>query len=444
MATISWISLNGGDWADGLNWQGNVVPGPLDDAVLNLSVAETITVSDFQRVHSVSFHDPAATYVVTASGTLSASADVVMEGATFTAEGTLIASDITFITTQGVTGPVTNGGTMAGGGIFGVTSGILTLGTVVSVPPVPVALAAGATYDAILPRQTIYSGGFGSHVRLSSALDVFFGHPFSGDFITDSGTGSTIMGGGGLTRVDVTSGAPLVFGGTGSLFFSGTNLLANTITAPTVVGGGGAASVFANAGGGQFWGGLGDMLFVGGSGNSTVTAGFGHSTLFGGTGHDLLVSGTGFCTMTGGGDGAVLVAGSASFSNVLIAGGGNETLVGTANPFGSLMFAGSGSDAMFGGAGRDTFVAASGDAQMIASSGVDEFIFSNGASGGRTVIWNFTQGLDHAALFGYGVNAARDAVANATVAFGSTTVTLADNTRITFANVSNLTARDFL
>ena len=47
-------------------------------------------------------------------------------------------------------------------------------------------------------------------------------------------------------------------------------------------------------------------------------------------------------------------------------------------------------------------------------------------------------------LFRSGVNAARDAVANATVAFGSTTVTLADNTRITFANVSNLTARDFL
>ena len=31
----------------------------------------------------------------------------------------------------------------------------------------------------------------------------------TGDFITDSGAGSTIVGGGGLTRVDVTSGAPL-------------------------------------------------------------------------------------------------------------------------------------------------------------------------------------------------------------------------------------------
>ena len=203
-------------------------------------------------------------------------------------------------------------------------------------------------------------------------------------------------------------------------------------------------SVFANAGGGQFWGGLGDMLFVGGSGGSTVTAGFGLSTLFGGTGHDLLVSGTGFCTMVGGGDGAVLVVSSTSFSNVLVAGGGNETLVGTANPFGSLMFAGSGSAAMFGGAGRDTFAAASGDAQMVAGSGVDEFIFSNSTGGGRTVIWNFAQGLDHAALLGYGVDAVRDAVANAIVASGSTTVTLSDNTRITFANVAKLTAQDFL
>ncbi len=457
MATISWISLIGGDWADSVNWQGNVVPGPLDDAVLNLSVAETITVSGFQRVYSVSFHDPAAFYVVTASGTLSAVGSVELDGAAITIDGSISALQVSItsasiitmrdngafatITTPGTPGTVT----LANPGTVTLANGVIATLTLTGASSSgPVALAPGATYEALFPRQTLFSGGFDSRVRLSSDAALFFGNALTGDVITDSGTGSTIIGGGGLTRVDVTSGAPLVFGGTGSLFFSGTTLLANTIAAPTVVGGGGTASVFANAGGGQFWCGLGDMLFVGGSGGSTVTAGFGRSTLFGGTGRDLLVSNTGFCTMVGGGDGAVLVAGSNSFSNVLVAGGGNETLVGAANPFGNLMFAGTGSDVMFGGAGRDTFVASGGDAQMIAGSGVDEFIFSNEDGGGRTVIWNFAQGLDHAALFGYGVNAVRDAVANASVASGSTTVTLADNTRITFANVARLTAQDFL
>ena len=490
MATISWISLTGGDWADGVNWQGNVVPGPLDDAVLSLLEAETITVSDLQNLHSVSFHDPAASYVVTSSGTLSAAASIVLDGAAITVTGAISASNVQLTSASGIL--VLNSGSLSNTNTNSIaTLGGLTLGSasgtivplMVSAASGPTALSSGAvsgaisttltdlvisgptvfplnvgsgviaqlrflpigaTHDAIVPGETIYSGGFGSHVRLSSASALFFGNPLSGDFITDGGTGSTIMGGGGLTRVDVTNGVPLVFGGSGSLMFSGTNLPANPFAAPTVVGGGGTASVFANAGGGQFWCGPGDMLFVGGSGGSTVTAGFGRSTLFGGTGRDLLVSNTGFCTMVGGGDGAVLVAGSNSFSNVLVAGGGNETLVGAANPFGNLMFAGTGSDVMFGGAGRDTFVAAGGDAQMIAGSGVDEFIFSNEDGGGRTVIWNFAQGLDHAALFGYGVNAVRDAVANASVAFGSTTITLSDNTRVTFANVTKLTAQDFL
>lgn len=99
---------------------------------------------------------------------------------------------------------------------------------------------------------------------------------------------------------------------------------------------------------------------------------------------------------------------------------------------------------MFGGSGHDTFVAAAGYSQIITGSGQADFVFSNGAGGGKTEIWNFVHDQDHVALFGYGVNAVRDAVANATVAFGSTTVTLADNTRITFANVARLTAQDFL
>jgi hypothetical protein len=99
---------------------------------------------------------------------------------------------------------------------------------------------------------------------------------------------------------------------------------------------------------------------------------------------------------------------------------------------------------MFAGTGNDTFVAAKGGAAMVAGPGQDLFIFSNGAAGSANTILNFTQGQDHVAMFGYGTNAVADALANQTVAFGSSTITLADSTTITFEGVTNLHSSDFL
>ncbi len=256
--------------------------------------------------------------------------------------------------------------------------------------------------------------------------------------ILDAGVHDTIVGAGGAMSVTVTSGAPLVYGGTGALSFSGGS------GAATVVAGAGAATVFANAGGGQFWGGAGPMLFVGGSGVSTATGGSGSSTLFGGSsGHDLLVAGTGPSTVVGAGSGAVIV-GLGAGNDVLVAGTGNETLVGSAGGGPDIMFAGTGSDALFAGTGNDTFVAAAGGAQMVGGAGHDVFSFTEGTAGGSTVIWNFTPGQDQVALFGYGTNAVANALATATVASGSTTITLPDNAQVTFANITNLQSSNFM
>jgi len=256
--------------------------------------------------------------------------------------------------------------------------------------------------------------------------------------VLDAGVHDTIVGAGGDLSVNVTTGAPQVFGGTGALSFSGDT------GAATVVAGAGAATVFANAGGGQFWGGAGPMLFVGGSGVSTATGGAGSSTLFGGSsGHDLLVAGTGPTTLVGAGSGAVIVGGGA-VNDVLVAGSGNETLVGSAGGGPDMMFAGTASDALFAGTGSDTFVGAAGGSQMIAGPGQDVFSFTEGAAGGGTVIWSFTPGQDHVALFGYGTNAVANALATATVASGSTTITLPDNAQVTFANIATLQSSDFV
>jgi Ca2+-binding RTX toxin-like protein len=166
--------------------------------------------------------------------------------------------------------------------------------------------------------------------------------------------------------------------------------------------------------------------------------------LFGGSsGRDVLVAGTGASTVIGAGSGITIVGHGTAGDN-LVAGSGNETLVGSGDGGNDIMFAGSGADAMFAGTGNDTFAAASGGAQMVAGPGKDLFIFSNGAAASANSIFNFTQGQDHVAMFGYGPNAVADALAHDIVEAGSTSIMLSDNTQITFANVANLKSTDFL
>jgi hypothetical protein len=305
-------------------------------------------------------------------------------------------------------------------------------------------LPADSTYTVTSPDQTIQLGGGDSRLSIQNVSDTEVFGDAGNDFIGDSGSGTQIELGTGSTTVDAIGGGPTVYGSSesGPLFFSGGAQPA------TIYNGVGAATVFANAGGGQFFAGnASSLLFVGGNGASTVVGGAGPSTLFGGSsGRDLLVAGTGASTVVGAGSGEAIV-GLGAATDDLIAGSGTETLVGSGGGGGDILFAGTGSDALFGGTGSDTFVAASGGAQMIAGAGhagQDEFIFSNGAAGSADVLWNFTQGQDHVALFGYGANAVANALASAVVAGGSTLVTLPDNTQITFAGIADPKSSDFL
>ena len=110
MSTITWASQTGGDWSDPANWQGGVVPGAGDDVVINGTAAETITVSTTQDAKTVSVDEPAATFDLLNSGTLTAASDVDINVATLTAEGaidsgaTLTLSASTIIWTMGASG----------------------------------------------------------------------------------------------------------------------------------------------------------------------------------------------------------------------------------------------------------------------------------------------------------------------------------------------------
>ena len=103
MAAISWISTVGGDWSDGSNWQGGVVPGVTDDAVIEVSTAETITISAPVIVHSADIEDPAGTLNITASGLLTAVTDVRLAITFFVTGGQIDAGGVVTIVEPGGT-----------------------------------------------------------------------------------------------------------------------------------------------------------------------------------------------------------------------------------------------------------------------------------------------------------------------------------------------------
>ena len=325
----------------------------------------------------------------------------------------------------------------------------------------------------------------------------------SGFLTVDASAGSvSVVGGTGPLLLNVGDSAVTLRGGTGAV-----TVAAGGSTGPLLLGvgaggglvgaGAGSSTIFAGTGGGMVWGGSGAFLFVGGTGASTVVGGSGRNVMWAGnSGSELLFGGSGPNTIVGGGSGSVLI-GEGTQGNVIAAGPGSETLAGS--PSGNdILYAGSGPDLIFGGGGKDTLVGAdgsiligggmqgdviaagggnetlasspsgndvlfagaangliftgAGDAsvvggggttQIVAGTGSGTFVFNNGSAGGSAVIWHFTHGADHVLLSGYAPNVMQTSLQNASLAFGSTTITLPDHTRITFGAMQSLIASDF-
>ena len=173
-----------------------------------------------------------------------------------------------------------------------------------------------------------------------------------------------------------------------------------------------------------FIGGTGPATVLGGTGNETVFGGSGRTVVHGGSaGDNLLFAGTGSATLFGGGSGDQLYAEGAK-AQLLIAGAGNETLSAALSTGPVTLVGGSGHDVMIGGKGHDVF----------------EFI--KGHSGGTDVVFDFSN-ADKVVLSGYGPNAVAHALASQVTAHGSTTITLSDDTKITFSGLTGLKPSNF-
>ena len=198
----------------------------------------------------------------------------------------------------------------------------------------------------------------------------------------------------------------------------------------------GQASTAVTASGGSFvHGGPGPLNFVGGAGPSTILGGSGNSTVFGGTGATSLFGGAG---------GAITYVNTTAGGMFFGAGSGNETadaslakandsLYGSVDPTSHNL--------LIGGAGDDLFVAGTGADTLVGGGGHNAFYFFSlyGSSAANHVVGDFSS-LDEVVLSGYGPGGAAAAMASATTAGGSTTITLSDNTKITFTGVTNIAA----
>jgi len=274
-----------------------------------------------------------------------------------------------------------------------------------------------------------------------------------------AGIGDTVNVGFGNANVTITgkAGDPdlvsnaVVYGSFGSIHGS-LNTLVNFASGDTIISGNSDASITAG-------GGTKNLLIVGGDGalNFLGVAGGTTSTIFGSTGPENISVGGGSLTFVAGGNATITsgvnvapgdasavtlfgggVASDVTFLGSLggayyIAGGGNETLNAAGSSVSNTLWGGTGSASLVGGSAADTLIAGSGSATLGGGAGDNIFTFLNDLTGGaQDFITDFTTS-DTLALFGYGSNPY-----TATVSGGDTTLTLSDNTKITFVGIDNI------
>jgi len=294
------------------------------------------------------------------------------------------------------------------------------------------------------------------------------------------GSADGVAGGGGALTVDQTGGSgDGVYPGTGSLtatiggaattvygaYSSSESVTVNAANAVIGASSGLANVLMGASGSGSVYGWSGTLNFVGGALAATVYGGSGAETLTAGTGALIDVSGAGNTTILGS-SGPVSVEGSGSVTlfgaNGIVgtdassgaflfeAGGGNETLNASQSTGPAYLIGGTvagSAVSMVGGKGSNVLIAGVGNDTLVAGSGPDAMWFYKPAlaAAPHDFVSNFNV-ADNVFLLGYGAGAAAAALTNAVSAGGSTTLTLSDNTQITFngvASASGLTGHIF-
>ncbi|HEY6433889.1 MAG TPA: calcium-binding protein [Acetobacteraceae bacterium] len=312
------------------------------------------------------------------------------------------------------------------------------------------ALVPGSTYNVAAGSgsDTYFANGSGNVSSGPGQNLIFVGGDNTSNTVVTSGTDTVVAGAGNQAAVLVGSNE-LVFGGPGNI-----DVFGNGAASETIVGGAGSTTIWGGSSALDFFGSGSALLVNGPNANTTMVGSTGAETAFGGaSAHEvafvgssslLFAAGSNDSTTIVGGTNPATLFGSAGSSITYFstaggalysAGSGSETLNAAGSTSANTIFGGSGNDSLAGGAGNDLLVAGTGNSTLSGGGGNNTFLFVSGHAGGVDIVTDFNAN-DLLLLSGYGPNAGGNALANATVSGGSTTIGLADNTKITFDNIT--------
>ncbi len=338
-----------------------------------------------------------------------AGGDTVFGGAAYTYDAVGISNEILFVSGDNTY----NGSSVAGSTVPGDTvatgAGHDTVNTGAGFTTV-----FGGTGDALISLNDSVGGG--GTVYLGSGGHITVDANGYSDAITTATAGNTIFG-----AASVATGSQLLV--------NITNSVDGGLGNNEIVAGAATTTVFDSVGGNTIFGGTGPLFFVGASAASAIS--------------DSIVGGTGGTVVFGSTNDNLVVSGSSSAGAIFaIAGGGNETLNG-ANATGSFVFYGqtdtvSGSTentSVIGGSGTNFFSTGSGNEAILGGTGTNLFTLNEGGAGTSITIFDFAAGNDSVAF-----GTASDSVSlnSGTVSGGNLTITLADNTTVTFVGITSL------
>jgi Ca2+-binding RTX toxin-like protein len=318
-------------------------------------------------------------------------------------------------------------GTIAGG--TGANLMFQTGGGVVSSQGNDTIVASGGSSSVTASGSALIFGDFGSVAGSQLALSI-------------TGANDTVSTGISSSDVTLQGSGALVFGSVGTpagalnVLDEGSNDTVSGLNSPT--------TITAGTGSQGLWafGGAGGLTFVGGSALATVVSGSGPASVVAGTGgvvmasnsDDTVVGSTGASTLFGSANHTLSYSGSGALEYVAL--DGNETLGAAGSTGNNVLFAStvsSANDLIISGTGADTFVAGGGADTLAGGGGSNTYYFLEKYTTGQTDFITDLTSNDQVNLIGY--DSTKSSVSSEN---GSTTLTLSDNTKITFVNLSNL------